>query len=52
MRPRGDGESSINSIASIYYMIKVTIAFLIGRVDRAPVHAGSVHPGPGELSTR
>lgn len=52
MRPRGEGESSINSIAAVYYMLKVTIALLIGRVDRAPMHVGSVHPGPKELSPR
>jgi glycosyltransferase involved in cell wall biosynthesis len=36
MRPRGEGESSIDAIGAIYYMLKVTIALLIGRVDRAP----------------
>ena len=52
MRPRGEGESSINALAAIYYMVKVTIALLMGRVDRAPKHAGSVHPSSGEVSIR
>ncbi|HEX3597595.1 MAG TPA: glycosyltransferase family 2 protein [Polyangiaceae bacterium] len=36
MRPRGEGQSSIDAIGAIYYMLKVTIALLIGRVDRSP----------------
>ncbi|HEX4335810.1 MAG TPA: glycosyltransferase family 2 protein [Polyangiaceae bacterium] len=41
MRPRGEGESSINAIGAVYYMLKVTIALLIGRVDRAPKKQGA-----------
>ncbi len=39
--PRGEGESSINAIGAVYYMLKVTIALLIGRVDRAPREQGA-----------
>jgi glycosyltransferase involved in cell wall biosynthesis len=35
MRPRGSGTSSIDAFGAIYYMAKVTIALLMGRVDRA-----------------
>ena len=42
MRPRVEGESSIDALGAIYYMLKVTIALLMGRVDRAePLTGGS-----------
>lgn len=34
MRPRAGGRSSIDLLRSIYYMFKVTIALLVGRVER------------------
>ncbi len=45
MRPRGEGESSIDAIGAIYYMLKVTIALLIGRVDRAQGDPGAASDG-------
>ena len=35
MRPRGGGQSSIDAFGAVYYMLKVTIALLMGRVERA-----------------
>lgn len=34
MRERENGESSINSMKSVYYMIKVSIALIIGRLTK------------------
>jgi glycosyltransferase involved in cell wall biosynthesis len=37
MRDRQGGESSINATQSVYYMVKVTLAVLIGLARRRPV---------------
>jgi len=46
MRPRGEGQSSIDTLGAVYYMLKVTIALVMGRVDRVAA------PGSGPASTR
>jgi glycosyltransferase involved in cell wall biosynthesis len=46
MRPRGEGQSSIDALGAVYYMLKVTIALVIGRVERV------AEPGSGPASTR
>ena len=33
MRARTEGESSIDALRAVYYMLKVTIALVIGRVE-------------------
>ncbi|HEX7668814.1 MAG TPA: glycosyltransferase family 2 protein [Polyangiaceae bacterium] len=36
MRARTEGESSIDAVRAVYYMLKVTIALVIGRVEQKP----------------
>ena len=36
MRARAEGESSIDAVRAVYYMLKVTIALVIGRVEQKP----------------
>jgi hypothetical protein len=42
MRPRGSGRSSIGSGKSLYYMVKVLLAIIIGLARRRPT------PEPGD----
>jgi glycosyltransferase involved in cell wall biosynthesis len=39
MRARAEGRSSIDALGAIYYMLKVTIALVIGRIESKNVHA-------------
>jgi len=36
MRARSGGRSSIDSVRAVYYMLKVTIALIIGRIEQRP----------------
>jgi glycosyltransferase involved in cell wall biosynthesis len=46
MRPRGGGQSSIDALGAVYYMLKVTIALLMGRVERAEADRWELEAGP------
>jgi glycosyltransferase involved in cell wall biosynthesis len=46
MHPRGGGRSSIDAFGAIYYMLKVTIALLMGRVDRGQADPFALDLGP------
>jgi glycosyltransferase involved in cell wall biosynthesis len=39
MRARAEGESSIDALRAVYYMFKVTIALVIGRVEQRAVQS-------------
>jgi len=42
MKPREHGRSSITTLSSIYYMVKVVLALLIQRMRREPVLQGKI----------
>jgi len=46
MRPRGGGQSSIDALGAVYYMLKVTIALVMGRVERATADRWELEAGP------
>jgi len=48
MRARSEGESSIDAVRAVYYMLKVTIALVIGRVEQQPQQQPKqARPGEG-----
>jgi glycosyltransferase involved in cell wall biosynthesis len=47
MRARAGGRSSIDAVRAVYYMFKVTIALVMGRVEQRSLHAAGTGPGAG-----